>query len=52
MNDTTLVFIEACSECGRVTRVNSKARARKKAPVLCTDCSANRVRRRSSTEGG
>lgn len=50
MNDTTLVFIEACPDCGRVQRVSSK-RAPRKAAALCPDCAAAQREHGSSGAG-
>ena len=42
MNDTSLVFIEACPECGRVQRVFSKHGAPGKTRKRCPDCATAR----------
>jgi hypothetical protein len=55
MNDTPLVFIEACPDCGRVQRVSSKRRAPRKTAALCPDCVAAQREHASSAaeaEGG
>jgi hypothetical protein len=48
MTDATLVFIEACPDCGRVERVSSKRRPPGKAARLCVDC-ANARRDRATS---
>ena len=50
MNDTTLVFIEACPDCGRVQRVSSRRRAPRKTAARCPDCAAARREDESSAE--
>ena len=49
MNDTSLVFIEACPDCGRVQRVSSKRQAPRKTAARCLECAAERRESDDST---
>jgi len=37
-----VVFLEACSRCGRVSRASSRYHAKRRTPLICPQCQETR----------
>ena len=37
-----VVFLEACTRCGRVSRASSRYQAKRRTPLICPDCQEER----------
>ncbi len=37
-----VVFLEACTRCGRVIRASSRYQARRRTPLICPGCQEDR----------